>query len=60
MREYILTPGEKQIITEFLQTGRKLEGFYVLIHRAKKLNPKETEAELALIQQFLEKASDKT
>jgi hypothetical protein len=56
MRDYILTPGEKQIIEEYLKTGRKLEGFYVLVHRAKKFKPKETETELALISKFLEKA----
>jgi hypothetical protein len=58
MREYILTPAEKQIIKEYLETGRKLEGFYVLVHRAKKLKPEETESELALIQQFLEKVKE--
>ena len=32
MRKYILTEREKAIGTEFLETGKKLEGFYLLHH----------------------------
>ena len=32
MRKYILTEREKEISLEFLETGKKLEGFYLLHH----------------------------
>ena len=32
MRKYILTDREKEISLEFLETGKKLEGFYLLHH----------------------------
>ena len=32
MRKYILTDREKAISLEFLETGKKLEGFYLLHH----------------------------
>ena len=32
MRKYILTEREKEISSEFLETGKKLEGFYLLHH----------------------------
>jgi len=32
MRKYILTEREKAIGIEFLETGKKLEGFYLLHH----------------------------
>ena len=35
MRTYILTPHEKEIVEEFLKTGKKLNGFRVLIIRAR-------------------------
>ena len=34
MRKYILTEREKEISLEFLKTGKKLEGFYLLHHHA--------------------------
>ncbi len=34
MRKYILTEREKAISMEFLETGKKLEGFYLLHHHA--------------------------
>lgn len=34
MRKYILTEREKAISLEFLKTGKKLEGFYLLHHYA--------------------------
>lgn len=34
MRKYILTEREKAISLEFLETGKKLEGFYLLHHHA--------------------------
>jgi len=32
IRKYILTEREKAISLEFLETGKKLEGFYLLHH----------------------------
>ena len=32
VRKYILTEREKEISREFLETGKKLEGFYLLHH----------------------------
>ncbi len=34
MRKYVLTEREKEISLEFLKTGKKLEGFYLLHHHA--------------------------
>jgi hypothetical protein len=34
LRTYILTEREKAISLEFLETGKKLEGFYLLHHHA--------------------------
>ena len=34
MRKYILTEREKEISLEYLETGKKLEGFYLLHHHA--------------------------
>lgn len=35
MRKYVLTEREKAISLEFLETGKKLEGFYLLHHHAR-------------------------
>jgi hypothetical protein len=56
MRQYILTVTEKQIITKFLETGDKLEGFRVLLHRCKRLQT--INQDLELVKQFLKKASE--
>ena len=56
MRDYILTPGEKQIIKRYLENGERLEGFYVLLHRARKQKPERINEEMELIKQFLIKA----
>jgi len=53
MREYILTRQEQTIINKYLQTGEKLEGFSVLVHRCKKIDM--ITADLELIKQFLAK-----
>ena len=34
VRKYVLTEREKAISLEFLETGKKLEGFYLLHHHA--------------------------
>lgn len=51
MRQYILTPKEKQIINKFLETGERLEGFTVLLHRCR--NMKTINIDLELIEKFL-------
>jgi uncharacterized protein YlaI len=55
MRTHILTDQEREIINEYLKTGKRLENFRVLLYRCQKA--KETLAQdTALIKQFLEKA----
>jgi len=56
MRQYILTDLEKQVITKFLETGDKLEGFRVLLHRCKRLQT--INEDMELIKRFLKKASE--
>ena len=60
MRDYILTPSEKQIIKDYLENNKKLEGFYTLLHRCRKQNSKVVMADLELIKQFLAKAGNST
>jgi hypothetical protein len=59
LRDYILTPGEKRIIKEYLENGNKLEGFYVLVNRIRKHDPKTIASEEDLIRQFLAKVESK-
>ncbi|MGD0072126.1 MAG: hypothetical protein ABSB71_11265 [Candidatus Bathyarchaeia archaeon] len=54
MREYILTEKEKEIITKFLATGEKLEGYAMLVSRCRHMQP--VNEDLRLIEQFLKKA----
>jgi hypothetical protein len=54
MRTYILTDQERRIIKKHLETGEKLEGYKVLLHRAKKTQT--IKDDLTLIAKFLEKA----
>jgi hypothetical protein len=37
MRRYLLTDREREIIKRYLETGEKLDGFSVLLHRCKAL-----------------------
>lgn len=57
MREYILTEQEKNIIKKYLETGEKLEGFRMLLSRARNMQTINTDLEL--IKQFLVKAEGK-
>ncbi len=59
MRDYILTPSERQIIKDYLETGRKLEGFRTLLCRARKQDPKQISDDQELLKQFIAKASTK-
>lgn len=56
MRKYILTDQERQIIKNYLETGQKLEGYAMLLHRCKNIQP--TKEDLNLIEQFLKKAGN--
>ena len=53
MREYLLTELEKTVIKEYLETGKKLEGFRVILHRVRNMQP--VNVDLELIKQFLSK-----
>ena len=55
MRQYILSPQEKEIITEYLTTGKKLDGFKVILHRAKNIDTHAVNSDLELIKTFLAK-----
>jgi hypothetical protein len=53
MREYILTDNERTIIRKYLETGERLEGFAVLVHRCQHMEV--INNDLDLIKQFLSK-----
>jgi hypothetical protein len=53
-----LIPGEKTIITKYLETGDKLEGFRVLLCRIKKHNPEKIAVDEKLIKQFTSKVEE--
>jgi hypothetical protein len=55
MREYILTDKERIIICKYLETGERLEGFSMLIHRCKHMET--INKDIELIKQFLTKLS---
>ena len=57
MREYVLTPREREIVREFLETGKKLNGFRLLYLRIKR-NVEALENDLILIKKVLEKAGE--
>lgn len=56
MRQYILTELERNIIRRYLETGDKLEGFKVLLHRCRRLQT--VNADLELIKDFVKKATE--
>jgi hypothetical protein len=56
MRDYILTPNERDIIKEYLDTGKKLDGFKLILSRARKHNYKEVSSDEELIKRFIAKA----
>jgi hypothetical protein len=57
MRQYILSEQEKKVIKEYLETGKKLEGFKVVLHRARHLET--VTSDLELIKQFLSKVQER-
>jgi hypothetical protein len=58
-RTYILTQQEKAIIKEYLETGKKLEDFRVVVFRCRNLDQKTINKDVELIQKFLAKLSKK-
>ena len=54
MRSRILTDTEKKVITAYLQSETKLDGYRMTLSRCKKFLP-QSEEDLALIRKFLEK-----
>jgi len=59
MRDYVLTPNERKIIKEYIETGKKLEGFRVLLCRARKQSPEQIISDSELLKQLLAKAGEK-
>jgi hypothetical protein len=53
LREYILTEQERKIIEEYLTTGKKLEGFKMIVFRARRMQT--INKDLELIARFLKK-----
>jgi len=51
----ILSTKEREIMQEYLTTGKKLDDFRVILHRAKKINLEVVETDAELIRQFLAK-----
>jgi hypothetical protein len=44
---------------EYLTTGKKLDGFRVILHRAKKIDLKVVCSDAELVQKFIDKAEGK-
>lgn len=59
MRQYILSPQEKEVIQEYLSTGKKLEGFKVILYRARNIDEKAVNSDIELIKKFLDKVETK-
>ena len=57
MRNYVLTQHEREMAREFLETGKKLNGFRVLILRMRE-NVEAVESDLDLIKKVIEAANE--
>jgi len=57
MRKYILTEREKAIGLEFMETGKKLEGFYLLHHHILE-RLEGLEEDMVLVKAILEKITE--
>lgn len=61
MRNYILTPKEKEIIDAYLEQGIKLDGFSVLVHLCRNQQSISTiKEDLETIQKFLQTVDSKS
>jgi len=59
MRNYILTPNEREIINEYLNTGKRYDGFRLILSLARKHKPELIAEDEELIKKFLAKAGEK-
>jgi len=61
MHKKLLSDNERKVINRYLETGEKLEGFNVLLHRARKetLDESEILADLRLIKEIVSKTGTK-
>jgi len=57
MREYILTQNERKILKQFLSTGDKLQGFSMLVFRARQSQKRLTD-DLTLLHKVLRKTGE--
>lgn len=55
MVKNVLSNKEREIMQEYLTTGKKLNDFRVILHRAKKIDLKVVDGDAELIKQFLAK-----
>lgn len=58
MRSYLITDIEEKIIQEYLESGKRLEGFRTLKHRVKNVNLEKITEQVELIQKFRDKMKD--
>lgn len=58
MKTYILTPREREIARRFIETGEKLEGYRLLLHRCRRYLP-QLDEDRALIGQFIKAVEEK-
>ena len=61
MKTSLLTDNERKLIKRYLESGERLEGFKVLLHRVRK-EPVTRDAvlgDLSLIEQLIRKAGEK-
>ena len=53
MKHKIITRHEEEVIKEYLQNGKKLEGFRLVKFKAKRISVERLEQQLALLKRFL-------
>ncbi|MCL2477693.1 hypothetical protein [Candidatus Bathycorpusculum sp.] len=58
MRNYILTPNEREIIKEYLNTDKRLDGFKLILSLARKHQPEIIVEDEELIKKLLAKAGE--
>ena len=57
VRNYIITDREREMLKEYFETGKKLNGFRELKHFIGNIDLRQIEEDLALIKEFLKKES---
>lgn len=58
MRTYIITQREREIIRVYLERGERLEGFRMLVSRARKLDLKDIDQQISLLKAFIKKIKE--